>query len=72
MEQTYNSQHRTIQNVVKCPNNLLCYKKNHIGSDNTLECLSENPQECMFSTGRKPRYFCQCPVRIFISKNFMM
>jgi hypothetical protein len=46
MEQTYNSQHRTIQNVVKCPNNLLCYKKNHIGSDNTLECLSENPQEC--------------------------
>ena len=72
MEQTYNSQYRKIEDVVKCPKDLSCYKTNHIGSDNLLECLSENPQKSVFSSCHMHRYLCKCPVRIYIAEHFRM
>jgi hypothetical protein len=72
MEQTNNSQHRRMEYVVRCPKDLACYKTNHIGSDNLFECLSENPQKCVFSSCHMHGYLCKCPVRIYIVENFRM
>ena len=70
MEQDYNVQHEKIMNVVKCPKDLSCFKTKHIGSNTLLECLSENSQECVFSSFDMHKYFCKCPVRLHIVKNF--
>ena len=43
-------------------------KAKDVGASFFLECLEENPQLCEFSLPFGDAYFCQCPLRIYISK----
>lgn len=69
MEQTNNRQHRSMEDVVRCPKDLACCKTGRIRADSPLACLSENPQRCVFSSRHMQGYLCKCPVRIYIAKN---
>lgn len=62
---------------IKCPKDFKCYKSGlkalcqakDIGVDSLLECLEEDPEGCKFSFAFYGySYFCQCPVRVYVSK----
>lgn len=65
-----------IKSEMECPKNFKCYemsfenlcKAKDIGLKTYLECLEEKPQECKFSMSFGYSYFCQCPLRVYISK----
>jgi hypothetical protein len=75
MEQDYKKE---IEEFVgqKCPRDFKCYKlrvgisfpKKDNGSALFLECLEEDPVQCKFSMSFGYSHLCQCPLRMFISK----
>ncbi len=38
------------------------------GMDHYLECLENNPLSCKFVILFGDRYYCQCPLRVYIAK----
>ena len=65
-----------IVGELQCPINFRCYKSKYkdlckakdIGMESFLVCLEKNPQKCKFSFAFGFKYFCKCPLRVFISK----
>ena len=65
---------------MKCPKDFQCAKSGFenlckakdFGLDNYLECLEENPRACLFALPFGYGYFCQCPLRVFLSKKLKM
>jgi hypothetical protein len=63
---------------LQCPVNFRCYKSKYkdlckaqdIGMESFLVCLDKNPQKCKFSFSFGFKYFCKCPLRVFIAKEF--
>ena len=61
---------------VQCPKNFKCAesgfenlcKAKDFGIDNYLECLEESPRQCKFALPFGNGYFCQCPLRVYLSK----
>ena len=56
----------------KCANSgfkRLC-KARDCGMDHYLECLEDKPLPCKFVIIFGDQYFCQCPLRVYISKQF--
>ena len=45
----------------------LC-KARDFGLDSFLECLEESPSKCTFALSFGSTYFCQCPLRVYLSK----
>lgn len=45
----------------------LC-KARDIGIQLYLECLEQNPFECTFSVHFGRKYYCECPLRVYIAK----
>ena len=61
----------------KCSKDFECYKSGFenlckaedVGMDSYLHCLEEDPVECKFSVILfGDRYYCECPLRIYIAK----
>jgi len=60
---------------IKCPKDFRCYrsgfdvlcKAKKYGVDSLLECLDDEPQDCVFSFHFGGSYFCRCPLRIYIA-----
>ncbi len=67
-----------IRRKMSCPNNFQCYKSGFselckardIGMKTFLECLEEEPESKAFSLSFGDRYFCKCPLRVYIAKEF--
>ena len=63
---------------LKCPKDFICYRSGFnilckvrgIGEELFLECLEEKPRECKFSMFLGRSYWCRCPLRAYIYKNF--
>jgi hypothetical protein len=63
---------------LQCPINFRCYKSKYkdlckaqdIGMESFLVCLDKNPPKCNFSFSFGFKYFCKCPLRVFIAKEF--
>jgi hypothetical protein len=46
----------------------LCKAKD-VGFDSILECLEEDGVFCLFSIRHGNKYYCECPLRVYIAKN---
>lgn len=66
---------------MECTKDFRCYKSGYenlckakdIGIESLLECLEEDPEECEFSFAFFGySYFCQCPLRVYISRKLKM
>jgi hypothetical protein len=76
--QEHKTQIEEIISKQECPKDFKCYKsgfedlcKARIFRDGELvECLGENSHPCKFSFHFGYGYFCQCPLRRYIAKNF--
>jgi hypothetical protein len=63
---------------MECPKDFKCYKSGFedlakiriFRDDDLVECLEERSQLCKFSFDFGLGYFCRCPLRIYIAKNF--
>lgn len=76
MERAVQEHIEKIIDGLHCPKEFSCYKsglKNlcearDIGLDSFVACLVEDPLACKFSIHFGGVFFCQCRLRIFISK----
>ena len=75
MEQDLEKKINEIIENFKCPKGFSCCtegleklcKAEELGPDLLLECLEENPTSCSFSLHFDSRYYCECPLRIYIA-----
>ncbi len=68
-----------ILNGLKCSKDFLCYtsgleklcEAEDIGLEKFLLCLELKAQDCKFSVRYGGSHFCQCPLRVYISKKLL-
>lgn len=61
---------------IQCPKNFKCSeggaeplcKATDVGLENYLNCLEKNPANCPFALSYGSRFFCQCPLRVYLAK----
>jgi hypothetical protein len=66
---------KIIDNL-QCPKNFKCSrlglerlcKAKDMGLESHVLCLEEKPNQCKFASPFGGRYFCLCPLRIYIVK----
>jgi len=66
-----------IMDGMKCPKDFTCEESGFerlcraedIGFENHLLCLEVNPFQCNFSVIVETKYFCTCPLRVYLRKN---
>jgi len=76
MEQDYEKLLRETIGDLECPRGFKCITEGleklceaeELGPDLLVECLEENPSACLFSLHFGNRYYCECPLRIYICK----
>ena len=77
MSQDHKQEIEKIIEATRCSLGFKCYKSNFadlckardIGLELVVECLEDHElQKCNFSLLFGPVYFCQCPVRVYITK----
>ena len=74
--QEHKTQIKEIISGIECPKDCECYKSEFeslckiriLGE--VVECLDDNSQLCRFSFNFGFGYFCNCPLRKYIAKNF--
>jgi hypothetical protein len=76
MEQEHEREIAEIISGMKCPKDFKCCKSGFenlckaedIGMASFLLCLEEDPEWCKFSLRYGSAYLCDCPVRVYITK----
>jgi hypothetical protein len=76
--QEHKTQIEEIISGIECPKDFECYKSGFenlckiliFGDGELVECLGKSKQQCNFSFSFGLGYFCKCPLRIYIAKNF--
>jgi hypothetical protein len=76
LEHSYEKEIEQIIGETDCPKGFVCYKSGFrnlckardIGLESFLECLEENPEECVFLLSFANVHFCDCLVRFYIAK----
>ena len=76
MKEEDRKQIEEIMAGMQCPKDFQCAKSGfeHLckardfGLDHYLECLEENPRICPFALPFGYGHFCQCPLRVYLSK----
>ncbi len=61
---------------MQCPKSFLCAEKGFenlcraedIGLESYLTCMEEKSLVCSFVLSFGSRYFCQCPLRVYLAK----
>ena len=77
IEKDIQKQIEDIIHEMKCPKDFVCYTSGFknlcmakdIGLESFVACLVTDPLKCKFSIYFGEISFCQCPLRICISKN---
>ena len=65
-----------IISEMECPKNFECYesgftkltKIKDIGLDTFVKCSADKPQNCPHSFPFGHKFFCKCPLRVYIAK----
>ncbi len=65
-----------IMDGMKCPKDFRCAESGFerlcraedIGFETHLLCLEDTPFQCKFSVVLETKYFCTCPLRVYLSK----
>jgi hypothetical protein len=71
---------RTVEEIIgqmQCPKNFPCVesefealcKARDFGLEHYVECLEPEPLRCKFALSFGAGYLCQCPLRVYVSKN---
>ena len=76
--QEHKTQIEEIISGIECPKDFECYKSGFENLSKTqilvagevVECLGESARLCKFSFSFGSGYFCKCPLRRYITKNF--
>ena len=63
-----------------CPKDFTCVasgmrvvcKAEEVGLQNALRCLEEDPGDCPFASSCRSRWYCECPLRVYLSKNLKL
>ncbi len=70
---------KTIEEIIgqmQCPKNFKCAESGFndlceaedLGMEHYLKCLEPEPSDCKFALPFGSGYFCQCPLRVYLSK----
>jgi hypothetical protein len=67
-----------IMREMQCPRDFECYKSGFenlskariVGSGILVECLEEKAKDCKLKFSFGFGYFCKCPIRKYVAKNF--
>jgi hypothetical protein len=78
MEQSHNEEIEEIIGQMACPKDFPCYKQRFhnlcrakdIGLESYVLCLDNSPNGCTFSVRYGYSYYCECPLRVYLAKNF--
>jgi hypothetical protein len=62
---------------VQCPKEFTCVasglgrlcEAEDIGLPNALKCLQDNAGDCPFSAPCRGRFYCSCPLRVYLRKH---
>ncbi len=65
-----------IMGEMHCPKNFICAESGFnelcrmidIGLESYLVCLDPDPTQCKFALSYDHKYYCRCPLRVYISK----
>ena len=77
MKRDYKKEFEKIIYGMECPKDFLCYKSEfkslckakEFEVYESLMCLDgEEARKCLFAVHYAYKYFCQCPLRVFISR----
>jgi hypothetical protein len=76
MDKQVDKKIKEIIGHMKCPKDFKCAnsgfknlcRARDCGMDYYLECLEDNPLPCKFVILFGEQYFCQCPLRVYVSK----
>lgn len=75
MERDAKKEIEKIMGNLECPKDFKCYRSGFedlckakvVGTENHLLCLEEEPTSCTFSVFVGNTYYCQCPLRIYLT-----
>lgn len=78
MDKEHKRQIEEIISTRECPKDFVCYKSGFeklskveiIGDAKLVECLEKRAQACEFGFPFEHGFFCKCPLRCYIAKNF--
>jgi len=78
LEKTIEDKVEELMSEFTCPKGFQCYqsgfknlcKAKDIGLESFVACLMSDPLECKFSLLFGGVFFCTCPIRIYLAKNF--
>ena len=79
LETELQKQIEDIIDTIQCPKNFECYtsgftklcRARDIGLDSFVACLNRDPFACKFSIRFGELFFCQCALRVCISKKLL-
>lgn len=80
MKEEFKKKIDEIMAGIQCPKDFKCVstdlnqlcKARDIGLYNYLECLEANRKGCPFAFSFGDRYFCHCPLRMYLAKKLNM
>ena len=78
MQKAIQEQIQEIIDGLMCPKDFICYtsefkslcRAEDIGLESFIVCLVADPKECKFSIHFGGLFFCHCPLRVSVAKNF--
>jgi len=61
---------------MQCSKDFQCYKSGFevlckakdVGMNSFLQCLEEDPHDCLFLLPIPRTHYCECPIRVYIAK----
>ncbi len=76
MKQKHVKEIEEIIGTIKCPKDFICYRSGFkklceakdIGMESFLVCLEDKPVKCYLTLNVEEVVYCQCPLRVYISK----
>ena len=76
MEEADRAKVEDIMSGMRCPKDFQCAesgferlcKVKDLGFERFLQCLADDADQCSFHISFGGRHFCQCPLRVYLSK----
>ncbi len=71
---------KKILGEMQCPKDFTCVASGmrvlcaaeDVGTTSFLRCLEEEPSDCVFAAHYRGRWYCKCPLRVYLSKNLKL
>ncbi len=76
MKEEYRKKIEELIGQMQCPKDFKCAesgfenlcKARDLGLESYLECLEDNPSRCLFAQSFGNKYYCRCPLRVYLAK----